>query len=98
MADLSVNFMHPQDGKVISVTVDNTMKAQEAIAELIANNFMSANPDGYNLAIKGGAQLDNNKTLAEGGVKDNDTLRVLPATDAGSNLVLTKNKKLSWQI
>ena len=90
--------MHPQDGKVISVTVDNTMKAQEAIAELIANNFMSANPDGYNLAIKGGAQLDNNKTLAEGGVKDNDTLRVLPATDAGSNLVLTKNKKLSWQI
>jgi len=87
MADVSVNFMHPTDGRVISVTVDNTMTGQEAIAELIANDFIPTSPSGYNLAIKGGAQLENSKSLAEGGVKDNDTLRVIPATDAGNNLM-----------
>lgn len=83
MADVSVNFMHPTDGRVISVTVDNTMTGQEAIGELIANEFIPTNSDGYSLAIKGGRELQNNQTLAEGGVKDNDTIRVLPATDAG---------------
>ncbi len=83
MADVSVNFMHPTDGRVISVTVDDTMTGQEAVGELIANEFIPASGEGYNLAIKGGPQLDNAKTLAENGVKDNDTLRVLPATDAG---------------
>ena len=86
MADLNVNFMHPTDGRTISVTVENTMTGQEAIAELIANEFIPTTPDGYNLAIKGGAQLENNKTLAQGGVKDNDTLRIIPATDAGADL------------
>lgn len=83
MADVSVNFMHPTDGRVISVTVDNSMTGQEAIGELIANEFIPVNSDGYSLAIKGGRELQNNQTLVEGGVKDNDTIRVLPATDAG---------------
>ena len=78
--------MHPTDSRTISVTVENTMTGQEAIAELIANEFIPTTPGGYNLAIKGGAQLDNSKSLAQGGVKDNDTLRVIPATDAGKNL------------
>ena len=83
MSDVNVNFMHPTDGRVVSVTVDDTMTGQEAVGELIANEFVPASGEGYNLAIKGGAQLDNAKTLTENGVKDNDTLRVLPATDAG---------------
>lgn len=83
MSDVNVNFMHPTDGRVVSVTVDDTMTGQEAVGELIANEFVPASGEGYNLAIKGGAQLNNAKTLAENGVKDNDTLRVLPATDAG---------------
>ena len=83
MSDVSVNFMHPTDGRVVSVTVDDSMTGQEAVGELIANEFVPASGEGYNLAIKGGAQLDNGKTLVENGVKDNDTLRVLPATDAG---------------
>lgn len=84
MADVSVNFMHPTDGRVVSVTVDDTMTGQEAVGELIANDFVPASGEGYNLAIKGGSQLDNAKTLDENGVKDNDTIRVLPATDAGT--------------
>lgn len=83
MADLNVNFMHPTDGRVISVTVDSTMTGREAISELIVNDFIPASNEGYNLAIKGGPQLDNNKSLSDNQVRSNDTLRVIPATDAG---------------
>ena len=83
MADVKVNFQHPTDGRLVTVTCDSTMTDQEAIAELIANDFISPNPQGYNLAVKGGTQLQPNQTFADAGVNDVDTLRVIPATDAG---------------
>lgn len=82
-ASVKVNFMHPIDGRILTVTMDNTMTAQEAIDELISNEFINPNPQGYNLAIKGGAQLQSNQIFEDAGVKDGDTLRVIPATDAG---------------
>ncbi|QHI36423.1 hypothetical protein IMCC3317_17860 [Kordia antarctica] len=84
MADVTVNFKHPTDGRVISVTLDDSMTGQEVIGELIANEFVPASSEGYNIAIKGGRQLTNGKTLLENEVKDNDTIRVIPATDAGN--------------
>lgn len=83
MADVKVNFMHPTDGRVVSVEVDSSMTAAEAIAELITNNFMTPHSDGYTLAIKGGSMLQTNQTFQAAGVKPNDTIRVVPATDAG---------------
>ncbi len=91
MADLNVNFMHPTDGRVISVTIEDTMTGQEVVGELIANDFVPASGDGYNLALKGGAQLDNARTLSQNAVKDNDTIRVIPATDAGEFNTLNKS-------
>jgi hypothetical protein len=84
MADVKVNFMHPTDGRIVTVTCDDTMTNQEAVAELISNEFISPNPQGYNLAIKGGAELQPNQTFLDAELKDGDTLRVIPATDAGS--------------
>jgi hypothetical protein len=81
--NIKVDFIHPTDGRKVTVTVDNTMTAQEAINELISNNFIKPNPQGYNLTIKGGAQLRQDQTLDDAGVKDGDALRVDPATDAG---------------
>ena len=46
MTDVTVHFVHPTDGRVITVTVDNTMSAQEAISELLANNFVPPLPTG----------------------------------------------------
>ena len=63
MADLNVNFVHPTDGRIISVTVDSTMTGQEAVSELIANDFVPASGEGYNLAIKGGNLLENNRKV-----------------------------------
>ena len=79
---INVNFMHPIDGRVISVTLDDIMTGQQIVSELIANDFVTACDDGYNLAVKGGKQLDNSKTLSQNSVKDNDTIRIIPATDA----------------
>jgi len=82
--NVKVNFMHPTDGRVVTVTLDSTMTAQEAISELISSSFISPNPQGYNLAIKGVAQLQQNQTFADAGIKDGNTLRIIPATDAGA--------------
>ncbi|MFN0201014.1 MAG: EsaB/YukD family protein [Bacteroidia bacterium] len=83
MPEINVSFVHPTDGRVVSVTMDNSMTGQEVIPELIAANFIPPSAQGYMLAIKGGAQIQNAQTLAAAGVKEGDTIRVIPATDAG---------------
>ena len=83
MADLSVNFSHPTNGQLITVTIDDTMTGREVVAELIANDFIQASSEGYGLAIKGGDMLEGDKSMEENGVRDGMTLRVIPATDAG---------------
>jgi hypothetical protein len=83
MADIKVKVMHPTDGRVVDVNVDEAMTAQEMVSELVSNNFITANPQGYNLAIKGGNQLTAEQSLRDAGVTDGTVLRVIPATDAG---------------
>jgi hypothetical protein len=84
--DVRVNFMHPTDGRIITVTLDATMTPSEAVGELIANDFIAPLPMGYNLAIKGGPLLPSNDSFAKAGLKDGDTIRVVPATDAGGGI------------
>ena len=83
MADIKIKIAHPTDGRLIDVNVDETMTTQETLAELISNNFLTANPHGYFLAIKGGNQLVATQSLRDGGVKEGTVLNVIPATDAG---------------
>ena len=83
MADVKVNFVHPTDGRRMTVTLDDTMTAAEVVGELIANDFVPTDHQGYDLAIKGGRQLRSDETLAAAEVKDGTNLNVLPATDAG---------------
>lgn len=85
MADVNVNFVHPTDGRIITVTLDDTMTAQEAVAELITANFLTPDRQGYKLAFKGGNDLEPSQTFRDAGVQEpnKNTIRVLPATDAG---------------
>jgi len=80
---IKVNFSHPTDGKVVTVSLDSTMTSKEIITELIKANFIHDNLQGYGIAIKGGALLLPNESLRKLGVKDGDVLRIIPATDAG---------------
>lgn len=83
MADVSVNFLHPTDGRQLNVTLDDSITAQEAVAELIAANFISPSSEGYGLAIKGGSIIGPDQSFENASVEDNTTIRILPATDAG---------------
>jgi len=85
MADINVNFIHPTDGRQLTVNLDDSITGQEAVAELIAAEFITPNPQGYGLAIKGGNMIDPNRSFRDAGVKEpsSNTLRVVPATDAG---------------
>lgn len=82
MTDVTVQFVHPTDGRVITVTVDNTMSSQDAISELLANNFVPPAPTGYELSVNG-RRLTEHQTLAEAGVVNNSKIRVNPKTEAG---------------
>ena len=84
MSDVNVSFMHPIDGRVMTVTVDDTMTAQEAVGELLANDFVQAHSQGYQLSlVDTGAILQPNQTLAAAGVKSGAKLKILPMTEAG---------------
>jgi len=83
LSDVKVNFAHPTDGRILTVTVDSNITAQEAVAELIASDFIKPNPKGYMLAIKGGRQIASNESFAKAKVVENDSIRIIPATDAG---------------
>lgn len=84
MADLNVSFTHPTDGRTVNVTLDDGVTVQEAINELISNGFIAANQQGYNLARKGDALMRADQTFRATGIKDNDIIRIIPATDAGN--------------
>jgi hypothetical protein len=85
MADVNINFLHPTDGRVLNVNLDDSITAQEAVAELIAASFITPNPQGYGLAIQGGNMIDPGQNFRDAGVKEPNTnkIRVVPATDAG---------------
>ena len=83
MADLTLTFLHPTDGRKATVSMDPTMTAEEAIGQLLANNFMPPHQHGYQLAVKGGRDLLPAQSFAEAGVNDGDTIRVVPLTQAG---------------
>jgi len=86
MSDIRVNFLHPTDGRVISVTLDATMLVAEAVNELIANEFILQHAMGYNLGVKGGPLLQPNESFLAAGVRDGADIRVIPATDAGGGI------------
>ncbi len=87
MADIKVKFMHPTDGRVVDVDLDEDITAAEAIEELIAGEFIIVNPDGYNLAKKGGSQIWPDVSFAKAGIVSGDVIRIIPATSAGGSIV-----------
>ena len=83
MPDVQVTFVHPTDGRVMTVTVDDTMTAQEAVGELVANNFLTPLPQGYELH-EGDKLIRSEQTLSDAGVKNSSKIRLVPAAEAGA--------------
>lgn len=83
MAEVNVNFLHPTDGRMLTVGVDETITAQEAIAELIASQFIPPSELGYQLAIKGGAELQAEQSFRDAGIQDNTTVKIIVSYTPG---------------
>ena len=83
MPDLTLTFLHPTDGRKATVSMDPTITAEEAVGQLLANNFMPPHQHGYQLAVKGGRDLLPTQSFAEAGVVDGETIRIVPLTQAG---------------
>lgn len=83
MTDINIKFLHPVDMRPLEVELDDAITAQGAIDELISEQFVAATSDGYRLSIKGGNEIQAEQTFNAAGVKNNDTLLVIPQTDAG---------------
>jgi hypothetical protein len=77
--------MHPTDGRTMTVELDDTITAQEAVAQLIAAEFIRPDSQGYTLAIKGGNIIPPHQSFRDAGVQNSTAIRVTPATDAGNN-------------
>jgi len=80
---LNLHFIHPTDGRRLTARLDESMTAQEAINELIGSNWIPASAEGYKLAVKGGAELNQADTFGSRSVSTESMIRVIPATDAG---------------
>ena len=71
----------------MEVEIDETLTATSVINELIASNFIPDNSarGGYKLLIKDTQQeIGGSQTVSSGGAKDGSVIRVIGATDAGS--------------
>ena len=83
MADIDVHFSHPIDGRIFEVTVDDSLTGEEAIELLIENIVMPHSEMGYELAIKGGAKIRDDQTMADADVKNGTIIRILQSSNAG---------------
>lgn len=83
MKVLNLTIIHSLNGRSQPAEVPSNSTGQELIDALIAGGDLLPDNQGYKLRLKGGAELANDLTLEDSGVKDGDTLQVYTATDAG---------------
>lgn len=85
---INVKIIHPTNNSDIDVGLPENILLSDVFSQLIDANFLSAGqpytgvlkPSGIR---KESVALDNNKTVAENGIGNNDTIQTLIATQAG---------------
>ena len=88
MATINVKIIHPTNNSDIDVGLPENIIVQDVFNQLIDNNFLSPNQP-YSGVLKPSETrkesitLDNDKTIAENSVRNNDTIQMLIATQAG---------------
>lgn len=79
MASIDLTFINAGDDAEMDVAIDDGMRAEHVIQELIKAKFIPAlndNTRSYMLAIKGRDTIAEGQTLAAAGVRSNDRIRV----------------------
>lgn len=84
MSNIDVSFVHPTHNGEASVTLDDTMPADDVIANLVEGGFLSEATESYGLLPKSGNLLRGDQSLRDGGIRNKDRVRVVPNTLAGA--------------
>jgi hypothetical protein len=88
MENVNVKFIHPTNNSDIDIGLPGNIVVRDVFNQLIDANFLSSGQP-YTGVLKPSGErkdsvpLDNDKTIGENGVKDNDTIQTLIATQAG---------------
>ncbi len=88
METINIKIIHPTNNSDIDIGLPENILLRDVFSQLIEANFLSAGQPYTGILKPAGARkesvpLDNDKTIAENGVGNNDTVQTLIATQAG---------------
>lgn len=83
MADIEIQFVHPNEERLVRASLDDAMTASEVVADLTAAGFLPSTSLGYCLAEVGGLELEPTQPLSAAGIKSGSILRLISVTEAG---------------
>ncbi len=81
MTDIDVHFSHPVAEQTFEVTLSDSLTGAEVIELLLENNAIPRSELGYELAIKGGAQIRDDQTMVDADVKNGTIIRILQPSE-----------------
>ena len=90
MAEINVKIIRPTNNSDIDIELLGNIVLRDVFSQLIDANFLSAGQPYTGVLKPSGTRkesvpLDNDKTIGENGVGNNDTIQTLIATQAGQD-------------
>ena len=88
METINVKIIHPTNNSDIDIGLPENILLRDVFSQLIDANFLTGGQPYTGVLKPGGNRteskpLDNDKTIGENGVGNNDTIQTLIATQAG---------------
>lgn len=88
METINIKIIHPTNNSDVDISVPENILLQDIFSQLVEANFLTANQSYTGVLKPSGMReervpLDNDKTIGENGVDNNDTIQTLIATPAG---------------
>ena len=88
METINVKIIHPTNNSDIDIGLPESILLRDVFSQLIDANFLSAGQPYTGVLKPSGARkesvpLDNDKSIVQNGVGNNDTIQTLIATQAG---------------
>ena len=100
MDSINVKFIHPTNNSDIDIGLPANIMLRDVFSQLIDANFLSSGQP-YTGVLKPSGErkesvpLDNDKSIGDNGVSNNDTIQTLIATQAGQ-AKNTKRRNVPW--
>lgn len=88
MNSINVKVIHPTNNSDIDIGLPEDILLRDVFSQLIEANFLTAGQSYTGVLKPAGARkesitLDNDKTISQNGIGNNDTIQTLIATRAG---------------